>query len=579
MEFMLDKIKTFFKRYWLEILVFGGVFSILVWACAGNLTWLMCDSDGTEYVMDSLYFYPAHHTSAPLYLLMGHVFLWIPFGELYWRMSFMSACFTLGSMIFIYLIIRHYIIENRGRYWGLIAAVIFGGSALAFSQAIIVQTFAVVTFFSIAAFYFVLKKRWAWASAMIGMGVVTHHLMLLTWLALFIFNRELRVHIQWNFAKFPYVKISNYWHFLITCSFALCYLYVPLSIMFTDQPNMWGNTSVGGFFTVNWAVFSMLVGKISIWDLPKRIFDTFGVLGISLGFALIPIVWWAWNKKFWKNQLFWLFSLPIIYQIGNMCPQTMKYMEASIAWGAIIACVWLAQKNIKWLNILMVISAVAILFTSAYKLNIKNLDPELSATKFYQEEIPKIPDYGIFISQDAWVWEEIYLYNKQHDTHIVAISVPTLPAEIYRNMLLEQGVNVIDTMPDVYVGESNSHELNEKQISIAIYIIEHNDNVFTSRSTDPSTYGAKVVPAKENKDIILQWLGEKEVNPEVQWKPSNPYSSLSGDIEVEQWRFIVQSNKHAMWLLTLAIGGYMCVIFSWKAIESFRKKKKDKTHE
>jgi hypothetical protein len=575
MEFMLNKIKAFFKKYWLEFLVFGVVFSCLITCLAPDMTWIHVDSDGTEYVMDSLYFYPAHHTSAPFYLLLGHAFLQIPIGTLYWRMSLMSAIFTLGAMIFIYLIVKHYVPEKKGRYFGMLAAVIFGGSALVFAQATIVQTFAVVTFFSIAAFYFVLKKRWAWASAMIGFGLVTHHLMLLTYLALFVFNKELRPHIRWD-SKFPFIHLSNVGHMAITASFGLFYLYLPLSIMFTDQPNMWGNASFGGFFAVNWAVFSMLVGQISIWDLPKRIFDTLGVLGISLGFALIPIVWWMFKAKWWKNQLFWLFILPIIYQIGNMCPQTMKYMEASIAWGAIIAVVWLAQKNIKWMNVIMAISAVAILLTTTLKFDIgRTLDPNLSATKFFEEELPKIPDGGIFISVAAWEWEEIYLYNKLNDKHLIGVSVPTLPAEIYRNMLKEQGVNVIDTMPDTQVGVSNSHELNTKQVDIALYIIAHNDNVWVSRPTDPETYGAEIIPAKGNENQISRWLGEEEVNPEVQWKPSNPYDCVSGAIEVTEWVFIIQSNKTAMKLAVYVGAGFLIVLIPWGIVERRRKKEEE----
>jgi hypothetical protein len=339
---------------------------------------------------------------------------------------------------------------------------------------------------------------------------------------------------------------------------------------------MWGNASFGGFFTVNWAVFSMLVGQISIWDLPKRIFDTLGVLGISLGFALIPIAWWMFKAKWWKNQLFWLFILPILYVVSNLPMQTFKYGEASIAWGAIIACVWLAQKNIKWMNIVMCISAVAILGVTTYKYDIGNhLDPNLSATKFYEEELPKIPDGGIFISVAAWEWEEIYLYNKLNDKHLIGVSVPTLPAEIYRNMLKEQGVNVIDTMPDVRVGVSDSHELNTKQVDIALYIIANNDNVWVSRSTDPSTYGAEIIPAKGNENQISRWLGEEEVNPEVQWMPDNPWMIISGELEVEKWVFIVQSNKTFLWLCTLAGGGFLMVFIPWGIVERRRKKEEE----
>ena len=226
----MSKVKVFFKKYWLEILV--------VLYCSADIYLQFrqfnvdqVDSDGVEYVMDAQNFYPAHHTSAPLYLVLGHLFLQIPYGTDYWRMSLMSALFTIGAAIFVYLIIKHLLSANKNnRKWACLGAFIFGASALVFAQATIVETYAVVTFFSIAAYYFVLKKHWAWASAMIGMGLVTHHLMLLTWVVLFIAHTELRPHF--NFQKrFPFVKLSNLGHIGITAGIVLlCYSYMPLSL-------------------------------------------------------------------------------------------------------------------------------------------------------------------------------------------------------------------------------------------------------------------------------------------------------------------------------------------------------------
>ena len=103
----------------------------------------------------------------------------------------MSAMFTLAAALFVYLIIKHLLAENKNnRKWACLGAFIFGASALVFAQATIVETYAVVTFFSIAAYYFVLKKRWAWASSMIGMGLITHHLILLTWVVLILPIKE-----------------------------------------------------------------------------------------------------------------------------------------------------------------------------------------------------------------------------------------------------------------------------------------------------------------------------------------------------------------------------------------------------
>lgn len=533
------------KKYWIEILIFAVIFGVMLNDTAVNLTWMNCDSDGPEYVMDAIYFYPAHHTSAPLYLLTGHLFEMLPFGTIYWRMSFMSALFTLGSMIFLYFIVRNLLKDNKyKRFYALLAVTIFGGSALAISQAVIVETYAVVTFFSIGAYYFVIKKKWYWASAFIGMGVVTHHLIFLTWMVLLVFHKELRPFILKQY--FPFIKITNIKPFLITCSFLVFYIYMPLSKIFTDQPNMWGNTTFKSFFTNNISVFTMLIGQIAIYDLPKRIFDSIGVLGISLGLGLPLIIWWIFKIKTWKNELLWLFVLPIAWQVGDLAPQCMKYMEASVGWGAIIIVLFLANYGWKWaLPVWM--SAITLLGINGNYWDLgRTLDKNLSATEFYEKEIPKMKDGDIFVTQGAWEWIEIYLYNKQMGHSIQPVCMGILASPDYQQMLLDKGIK----LTDYNIGDSQaSNDLNKKQVEVALSIINENDNVFTSKPTDPATYGSEIVPAKGNTEQIEKWLGSANVVPQWHWKPSNPYDTITGSIEVEQWNFILQSNKTAMWLI------------------------------
>jgi hypothetical protein len=535
---------SWLKKYWIEVLVIGIIFAIMMVDLSPDLTWMNVDSDGAEYVMDSIYFYPAHHTSAPLYLLTGHLFEMLPFGTIYWRMSFMSALFTLGSMIFLYFIVSFLLKDNnRKRFYALLAVTIFGGSALAISQAVIVETYAVVTFFSIGAYYFVIKKKWLWASAFIGMGVVTHHLIFLTWAVLFVFHKELRPFVLKD--SFPFIKITNIKPFLMTCGFLIFYIYMPLSKAFTDQPNMWGNTTFSSFFTNNISVFTMLIGQLPIYELPKRIFDALGVMGISLGIGLPLILWWVFKIKTWKNELLWLFVLPIAWYIGNMAPQVAKYCEASVAWGAIIIVLFLAKYGWKW-ALPVWLSAITLLGVNGNYWDIgRTIDPNLSATQFYEKEIPKMKDGDIFITQGAWEWIEIFLYNKQHDRHIETICMGILASSDYQQMLLDKGIK----LTDYDIGDSQaSNELNKKQVYVAMSIVEQNDNVWTSRPTDPPTYGAEVVPAKGNTEHIEKWLGSANVIPQWKFQPSNPYDIITGSIEVSSWNFVLQSNKTVMWL-------------------------------
>jgi hypothetical protein len=520
---------------------------------------MMVDSDGPEYVMAAKFFYPAHHTVSPLYLLIGHGFLQIPFGADYWKMSLMSWAFTIGSMIFLYLIIQHLLADNkRKRLFGCLAVLIFSGAALVIAQAIIVETYAVVTMFSIAAYYFVIKKKWAWASAMLGMGLVTHHLILLTWLVLFVAHKELKNWKRWG----------------LTFSFLIFYIYMPLSIMFTDQPDMWGNTGFADFFTNNIGVFMMLVGQKSIYDLPMSILDTIGILGISLGLALIPVTWYfVKQKKLLHCELFWLFMLPIIYFGTDLAVQIAKYMEASIAWGAIIAVLVLSKWNMKWTYATMVVAIGLLSFNSQYFAIGRNLDPNLAAQQFYDNEIPKMKDGDIFVTMAAWEWIEIFLYNKEEGRNIIPVCVGILASERYQDKLREKGVKVDSLMTEVQpmTGESNANSLNQKQVAVAMSILENNDNVWVSRVTDPRVYGAEIVPAKGNEELISQWVGEANVVPKWQWQPMNPWDFVSGAQEQTRWKFILQSTYSCLFFAEWATFG---VFFYWCILRMLKSRKK-----
>lgn len=529
-----------------ELLVLGILAFAIFRSTSTALTWMMVDSDGPEYVMDAKFFYIAHHTSAPGYLILGHLFLLIPFGADYWKMSLMSGIFTMASCVFIYLIVRQLVVKNS-RFYGTLASVIFGGAALVIAQAVIVETYAVVTFFSVAAYYFVVKKQWYWASAMIGCGIVIHHLMLLTYIALFIFHKELRPF------KFNPFKIQNVKPFAITCAFLAIYIYMPLSIRFTDQPSMWGNTTFLDFFKNNIAVFNMLVGQLPIYELPRRFLETFGILGISIGLALIPVIIYLVKQKTWKNEWLFLFGLPVIYQMTDLAEQVGKYQEASIAWGAIIAVIFLSKVNWKW-TIPIVLSAVTLLSYNSWYFNVSRLDPNYSAQQFYDHEIPKMQDGDIFVTMAAWEWIEVYLYNKEEGHTIIPVCIGILASEQYHQLLADKGVKVESLMQDVQPG-SDSHDLNSKQVAVAMSIVNLNKNVWTSRPTDMATYGGEIIPAKGNEELITKWVGEKNVVPQWKWKPMNPYQVIDGSREVSDWNFLLQSTYSCIFFAELATFG------------------------
>ena len=102
----------FIKKYWPEIIVVGIIFANLLNCLAPDLTWMNTDSDGPHYILSAKYMQVAHNTSAPLYLLLGRLFLFIPIGTDAWRMGLISVLATTGGATFVYLIVRRLVADR-----------------------------------------------------------------------------------------------------------------------------------------------------------------------------------------------------------------------------------------------------------------------------------------------------------------------------------------------------------------------------------------------------------------------------------------------------------------------------------
>ena len=80
----------------------------------------------------------------------------------------------------------------------------------------------------------------------------------------------------------------------------------------------------------------------------------------------------------------------------------------------------------------------------------------------------------------------------------------------------------------------------------------------------------KVVPAKGNEWLLTRWLSQK-TNPEIAWKPSNPYDFITGAIEVSEWKFILRSTHNVRFALASGIIGWFIY---WLTLRTYDRKKK-----
>jgi hypothetical protein len=317
--------------------------------------------------------------------------------------------------------------------------------------------------------------------------------------------------------------------------------------------------------------------------------DTVGILGVSVGGVLvIPIVYYLRRNKAWKTVIFWLIVCPIALFISELDMNTFDYTMLSIPFLIIIGILGLQilaskrswERYYGWGRVLVVLTIVSTIGFAAYNTNYfdigRTLDPHMSAAELMEVEYPKLPNNAIFMPTWGWEWEGIYLYNKEYNKNIIPVSEDMLNSAPYRDSLEAEGINI---------QVSNNSNLSVAAKEMAQSIITLNDNVWTTVTTDPSTFGAKVVEA--NHDISLVPMPDEKLiqrnatNP--QWKiiPYNPYDVMSTSIFETQWGYVILSNKNLLLLVEVGVGGWMLYWIPYRLNErrKNRKEHRDETKE
>jgi len=452
--------------------------------------------------------------------------------------------------MFIYLIVKHLLSDNpKAQWYALISVLVFGGSALVISQSIIIETYTLATMCGVGAYYFGLKRRWVWVSIMLGIGLAVHPLIaFIVWAVLFV----------------AYKEMHNWRRYGLTIIFFLFYLYIPITKMMGNDLGMWGNTTPSGFFEGTAGMVLMLTGGLSVWDFPKRVVDTIIILLVSFGLGIVPLVWHFVKGRTWKSHLLWLVLIPIIYFVINLANGTYVYMLPSIAFGSIVIGMGLSKMHARWALGVLGVATLLMLYNGLYFDIGNRLDPEMSAMKFYNKELPKIPDGDKFMG-GGWTWAMVYVYNKEEGRDITPISMDALPSEEYLGILEKQGIKYDKWLLPL---DSNFSYISV-QGKLALSIANMNEGVWIAKETKPEVCQYEIVPAKGNEDYIGRWIGQ-EIKPEWKWKPSNPWKFISGQLEVSEWHHILWSNRSMLHIIFYGMLGYGAW---WFVSQMWRKRK------
>jgi hypothetical protein len=336
-------------------IVFFVIFCLYFLTSSHRLTWTNFGNDGGDFWSAILTNGVPHPTGYPTYLLLGWLFQRFPFGDPYFKavlLSYLPAAIAAG-------LLSAWVASQRNghRISGVVTGLLWGMSPALWSQAIIIEVYALQSLFSVLAlwwFTLLLRKtplfpEWLLYVLAFGFGLgagnhSTQALMLPACLAcLFIYAKQTK--------KYRQVILQ----LIVGCLGGLVYLALPIRASHFPPIN-WGNpqTLSGFLWEVSGAPYRSLLGTISANTLVGRLFSSatilreqVGALGIVLGVFGGCDLFQKDRKAFWLSL--WIFSIYLAFSIGYNTADSTGYLIPS--W--MIFCAWSgisldAAQAIRW---------------------------------------------------------------------------------------------------------------------------------------------------------------------------------------------------------------------------------------
>jgi hypothetical protein len=296
-----------------------------------------------------------HPTGYPTYLLAATLFQQLPIGTSFYRAALLSAVFAALAAALVALHIADSTekdslpaTKKTGQgpfhspisvWFGAAAALALGTSPLYWSQAVIVEVYALQAFFSVC-FVLWLKqltrqkakpdRKLAFLSIILGLGLGNHITLLLFFPAVFFANRRANLHRSLKSLA------------LVALSAIAIYAILPLRAA-AFPPINWGNPQNfnGLVWLVSGQLYHGLAFGLPLAQVPARSaywagwwFTQFGAPGVLLGIAgMVKAV----EDRQWDGL--WIFGISSLFSIGYLTNDSVVYLLPA----ALIFALWIGS--------------------------------------------------------------------------------------------------------------------------------------------------------------------------------------------------------------------------------------------
>ena len=442
------------RSFFLSIVVAVVLGVAYVATAAPGITWANFGADGGDLVAAVAVSGVPHPTGYPTYVLLGRLFLSIPFGEPAFRVMLLSLVATaLAGGLAAFLFAR----TARDRSWGSILAglavgLTFGLAPLPWSQAVIAEVHGLNAFF--LALALLLAAALSDPDRTTRSRLVVFALGLVCGLALgnhltFVLVLPAVAVALWHCCKRESARL----YFGAASGFALgllVYLYLPLAAR-AHPPVNWGDASSwdGFWWLVSGGPYRGLAFALPLNEIPGRIaawagllLDQFGIAGVILG--AVGLVYGRSRLRWLDLTAGWIVFAYSVFALGYHTADSLGYLIPAylgFSWWVGLGILKLAESvsDVRWRAGLL----VPVLALAALLLRVPGTAAEVDASDdrraadFAAQVMAGAPEDAIVLTdgtEDTFaLWYAHFALGQRPDLHVVA--APLAQFEWYRQGL------------------------------------------------------------------------------------------------------------------------------------------------
>ena len=519
------------KKHSIEIILLVVCCSYFGAMAAPDMSWVNTDCDGPTYLTSAKYLTISHPSGAPLYNLINAVAVRIPIGAEYWRLCMVSAIAAGATCLLLYLIAKRY---SKGRWKAMIAPLVYCASGLVVSQATILDTYSVITFLCVLAYYLHVTNHVRSKYLVMGLGLAVHHLILIPLGVLWIADLAKNIQAKKRGEQIGFVRPAMFlW--LVGLVFLL---YIPLQ---NHAPFHWiGGTGFSDYVSYFFGQGG-LIGGLAVLE-PDGLLRVYDFISISAlcfalsGLLIAPGMWLSYKRKDYEGLLCsYLLVFFLLYYLTNQAPVTYVYMMPSFAFGGLLAVKGLEFITLKRVGWVVAVSSMALMVFNIQTYDIgRTLDKGLECRTFY-DNLANVPDDSVlWLDQGGNYKVTVWLYA------------------------MDNGKN-LSTLPEFAMSADWNIAEAGRVFDSGHLMIQETSNPLAMRPT-----------VAEDLSYIGEYKGIRTVyeSGSVNASWTNPVDLITGKAEKAKWKVATKSSVNAGFLAMFMLWGIGCTFVGDRVLKN-----------